>query len=71
MLNDIEEFLPSETESIGEEPPRPIQPNRFDQQDNVSRNSLEEEVCYLPLIKLSHPILVFVSELQSELQTLN
>ncbi|KOB68493.1 putative abc transporter c family member, partial [Operophtera brumata] len=43
VLNDIEEFLPSEAESIGEELPRPVQPKHSDQHDNVSRNSLDEE----------------------------
>lgn len=47
MLNDIEEFMPSETESIGEEPPRPRE-TQLDDKDNVSRNSLDDEVC-LPI----------------------
>lgn len=47
VLNDIEEFLPSESDSIGEEPPRPAAPQPTDDQDNVSRNSLEDEVSLL------------------------
>ncbi|XP_049867954.1 uncharacterized protein LOC126368123 [Pectinophora gossypiella] len=42
ILNDIEEFLPSETESIGEEPAKPVAPPT-DNIDTVSRNSLEDE----------------------------
>ena len=45
VLNDIEEFMPSETESLGEEPPRPQEPETQDDQDAVSRNSLDDEVC--------------------------
>lgn len=43
VLNDNEEYLPSETESIGEEPARPIEKPK-DTEDSVSRNSLEDEV---------------------------
>ncbi|KAM3964152.1 LOW QUALITY PROTEIN: ATP-binding cassette sub-family C member 10 [Aphomia sociella] len=44
VLHDIEEFLPSETdtESIGEEPPRPAEIPE-DNKDNVSRDSLDNE----------------------------
>ncbi|CAG4948573.1 unnamed protein product [Colias eurytheme] len=44
VLNEIEEFLPSETESIGEEspPPAEILPKEIED-DNVSRNSLEND----------------------------
>ncbi|XP_075974742.1 ATP-binding cassette sub-family C member 10 [Anticarsia gemmatalis] len=42
VLNDIEEFMPSDTESLGEEPPRPREAE-IDDKDNVSRNSLDEE----------------------------
>ncbi|XP_026315550.1 multidrug resistance-associated protein 7 [Hyposmocoma kahamanoa] len=42
VLNDNEEYLPSETESIGEEPARPIEKPK-DNQDTISRNSLEDE----------------------------
>lgn len=45
VLNEIEEFLPSETESLGEEPimereNRPVE----DSCDNMSRHSLDNEV---------------------------
>lgn len=44
VLHNLEEFMPSETESIGEEPARaPVTPE-LGQEDNVSRNSLEDEV---------------------------
>lgn len=43
VLNDSEEYLPSESESIGEESARPIEKSK-DNQDAVSRNSLEDEV---------------------------
>ncbi|XP_026732381.1 ABC transporter C family member 13 [Trichoplusia ni] len=42
VLNDIEDFMPSDTESLGEEPPRPQDPELEDK-DNVSRNSLDDE----------------------------
>ncbi|CAG9785699.1 unnamed protein product [Diatraea saccharalis] len=42
VLNNLEEFMLSETESIGEELPRPIPPPT-DTEDNVSRDSLDEE----------------------------
>ncbi|KAI5642716.1 ABC transporter transmembrane region domain-containing protein [Phthorimaea operculella] len=42
VLNDIEEFLPSENESIGEEPAKPIEVVK-DNSDTVSRNSLEDD----------------------------
>lgn len=43
VLNNNEEYLPSETDSIGEEPARPVEKPK-DDQDAVSRNSLEDEV---------------------------
>lgn len=43
VLNDNEEYLPSETESMGEEPARTIEKPK-DNEDSVSRNSLEDEV---------------------------
>ncbi|XP_035433428.2 uncharacterized protein LOC118264894 isoform X1 [Spodoptera frugiperda] len=42
VLNEIEEFLPSESESLGEEPPRAPEPEQ-DNNDTVSRNSLDDE----------------------------
>nr|XP_049696505.1 uncharacterized protein LOC110371605 [Helicoverpa armigera] len=42
VLNDIEEFMPSESESLGEEPPQAPEPQR-DNQDTVSRNSLDDD----------------------------
>ncbi|XP_063822575.1 ATP-binding cassette sub-family C member 10 [Ostrinia nubilalis] len=43
VLHNLEEFMPSETESIGEEPPRALDTPQRSQDDNVSRNSLEDE----------------------------
>ncbi|XP_045447338.1 ATP-binding cassette sub-family C member 10 [Melitaea cinxia] len=43
VLNEIDEFLPSETESIGEEPLRRDNDVHSDGQDSVSRNSLNED----------------------------
>ncbi|XP_026752373.2 uncharacterized protein LOC113512651 [Galleria mellonella] len=49
VLHEIEEFLPSETESMGDEPPRPSTSSQkenekpTDDQDNVSRDSLDNE----------------------------
>ncbi|RVE41407.1 hypothetical protein evm_013944 [Chilo suppressalis] len=44
VLNNLEDFMPSETESIGEEPPREIPPRpSTDSEDSTSRNSLDEE----------------------------
>ncbi|KAJ8730790.1 hypothetical protein PYW08_002203 [Mythimna loreyi] len=42
VLNDIEEFMPSESDSLGEEPPRAPEPEQ-DNQDIVSRDSLDDE----------------------------
>ncbi|XP_060803806.1 uncharacterized protein LOC106135400 [Amyelois transitella] len=40
VLHDVEDILPSETESIGEEPPPPCLDNK---EDTVSRNSLDDD----------------------------
>ncbi|KAG6455079.1 hypothetical protein O3G_MSEX009011 [Manduca sexta] len=42
VLNDIDEFFPSETESIGEEPPRQPDEEQKDQ-DDTQQNDLEED----------------------------
>lgn len=42
ILNDIDEFLPSDSESVCEEPPRAVVP-QTDNLDNVSRNTVDDE----------------------------
>ncbi|XP_072938675.1 ATP-binding cassette sub-family C member 10 [Epargyreus clarus] len=43
VFHEIEEFLPSESESVGEEPPRPHAPAPRHDPDNVSNSSLDEQ----------------------------
>lgn len=43
--------MPSDPESLGEEPPR-AQETQTDDKDNVSRNSLDDDVSHLLYISL-------------------